>query len=267
MESIQSSYLYSLYLRLCAWLSRQWGASAVVRWFTGQKAGPGRGLGERLLRGYQGLFDRLHLNRLLSGSIFLHPAVFAGAAVVLSPLLPTMASLALVCAGFFSLALRAGTDRDFSAGISPIHKYIALFALVYAYATVTSTTVQGSLFHSLLTILFVLFPVVLAGLPLSRRQIHLLLGAMVGAGVVVALYGFYQLMNPEQFRSVWTDTDMFSAISFRVYSTLENPNVLGEYFLLIIPLTAAMALSVPGIPRKLPYLMAMGIMGVCLVVT
>jgi O-antigen ligase len=60
---------------------------------------------------------------------------------------------------------------------------------------------------------------------------------------------------------------MFSTITFRVYSTLENPNVLGEYFLLVIPFAAALLLTADSWKKRGLWLAACGILTVCLVVT
>ncbi len=59
---------------------------------------------------------------------------------------------------------------------------------------------------------------------------------LVFAGVAVSMYGVYQYFfyAPDNTNG-WIDSDMFYSISKRVYSTLENPNVLAEYLLLVIP--------------------------------
>jgi O-antigen ligase len=62
------------------------------------------------------------------------------------------------------------------------------------------------------------------------------------------------------------DTTLFD-ISFRVYSTLDNPNVLGEYFLLVIPLAVAFMFSAKSWPKRIMWLCAVGIMMLCLVLT
>lgn len=269
MQAIEKSMIYQLYIRLTLWFRRQWEASVFIRWLTGQHQGlPGNlsRLGSWLRSLLTRLFHFLRLDKLLVGSIFLHPAVFAFGAVLLAPLCPTMVSLGLVCASFFSLVVRLGAERDFRISGSPISGYVLLYGGIYLYATLTSTDVSGSLFPGLLTVLFVVFSLVLAACAPSEKTLRQLLCGMVAVGVIVALYGFYQRMFPANFRSVWTDEDMFSSISFRVYSTLENPNVLGEYFLLLIPIGAAMTLTATGWKRLL-YLAACAIMGVCLVLT
>lgn len=270
MQAIKESYIYHIWSLLRAFFARQWDQSHTVQWLTGQKP-RSQGLTDRtaatLRRGLSWVCGKLRLDRVLQGSIFLHPLLFTGAAVVLSPLLPTMAIFGLVCASFFALVLKLGVDRDFQLRKSPLGGYVTLFAAVYLYATLTSVSLAGSLFPGLLTIAFVLFFFAVASSIQDRRKLELVLWAMLGVGVLVALYGFYQAVFPERFRSVWTDTDMFSSITFRVYSTLENPNVLGEYFLLIIPIGGAMVLTGDSWPKRIAALTACGIMGVCLIMT
>ncbi len=267
MQAIRESNLYRICAALVAWCTAEWRKSALVGWFVSQRETPGHNIGRSILEGYRKAFRTLRLNRLLEGSVFLHPAVFACAAAVLAPLLPTMASLALVCASFFALVMRLGTDRLVDLRYSPLHKYVLLFAGIYLYATVTSTTPSGSLFAGLLTALFVLFFLVLPACGLDNRQLRLLVTCMVIAGVLVALYGFYQRLFPDKFHETWLDEDKFSDISFRVYSTLENPNVLGEYFLLIIPIGAAMVLAEEQLKSRLLFGAGTLAMIVCLILT
>lgn len=269
MQGIRDSYAYYLYRILQAWLSRQWQESLAVRWVTGQTpVHPsvfGNWLSVKLLGFLQNLIRKLKLERLLSGSIFLHPTLFAVGALALAPILPTMGLLALAGAGLVSLLLRISLGQSLSTG--NIGRYVLLYAAIYLYATATSATLRGSLLPGLLTTAFVLFYFVVAGSNFTQRQVQQAVAAITLAGVFVALYGFYQMAFPERFRSVWTDTDMFSSITFRVYSTLENPNVLGEYFLLVLPLSAALMLTARTWPGRILCLAACGAMGICLIAT
>ncbi len=267
MQAIRNSLIYHGYSVLRDWLSAQWTESRLVFWLTHQRTWLPEGGPSRLRQSYAALLQRLHLAKLLEGSVFLHPMLFAALAIVLIPLAPTLGILALVCAAFFSMALCLGVKGDWSRSRSPLDGYVALYALVYLYATLTSASWRGSLFPGLLTILFVLFFFAVTSCrPDADTLVHLL-EAMAAVGVLVSLYGFYQAVFPSRFRSVWTDTDMFSSITFRVYSTLENPNVLGEYFLLVIPLGAALLCTAKTWPRRLLWLGACGAMGICLIMT
>lgn len=79
--------------------------------------------------------------------------------------------------------------------------------------------------------------------------------------------GFYQFLNQSKFGGVWVDTDMFESIQFRVYSTLDNPNVLGEYFLLVIPTAVACFFVTKNNLMRIFCFFATAVMMVCLILT
>lgn len=73
----------------------------------------------------------------------------------------------------------------------------------------------------------------------TKQRLFALIALMLFVGLFVAAYGIYQHIFGFAGGTVWTDTDMFSDIETRVVSTFENPNVLGEYLLLLIPVGLA----------------------------
>lgn len=91
----------------------------------------------------------------------------------------------------------------------------------------------------------------------------------VSAGTVVAAYGLFQyLTGAIGFSTQWLDAEMFEGISGRAISTLENPNVLGEYLVMIIPMAAVLFLCrYGGIKKRFAAFAAFGFMCCCLVVT
>ena len=192
--------------------------------------------------------------------------IWAGLTVVLAPFLPTMLVLLMSISGFLSLMLRLFSEKDFELKYNRINKYIYIYAGVYLFATFASVTVRGSLFGGLLSICFVLFSVVIINAIESKRQVKILLFLMVCGGILVSLYGFYQYMFQDKFGGVWVDTEMFEGM-FRVYSTFANPNVLGEYLLLIIPLAVSCFFITRPLIMKLFYLGATGTMMLCLILT
>lgn len=272
MKTFQNSYIFALLTAVDRWFRRQWEESRLAAWLTGQNSAHSQsslatGVTDKIRSLYCRVFEALRLPKLLEGSIFLHPMLFVALAIILAPVMPTMVILALVCGGFFSLCLKLGVDRSHTITPSPLNGYVMLYAFLYFYTTLTSTTVSGSLFPGLLTIAFVMFFFAVTSSGLEGKWMERLLVVLMVVGVGISLYGFYQFLFPEKFRNVWTDTDMFSTIAFRVYSTLENPNVLGEYFLLVIPIGCAMTLTVDTWPKRLAALAATGIMGICLILT
>lgn len=271
MDAIKRSFLYRFLLRIDSQLCRWWEQSLPGRWLTDQDPSesvftPGRRAGCRLRSTLCGIFEALRIPALLENSLFLHPALFAAAALILAPLAPTMVILMLVCGCFLSMILKFGVDRNAGICPAPLNAHIGLYTFVVFWSTATSVNLTGSLFPGLLTMAFVLFYFGVTSAGLEKHLNHVL-WLLLAVGTAVSLYGFYQFANPEQYSNVWTDTDLFSTIAFRVYSTLENPNVLGEYLLLIIPIGCAMLLCDQSWGKRLACLAAVGIMGVCLILT
>ncbi|MBQ4550602.1 MAG: O-antigen ligase family protein [Oscillospiraceae bacterium] len=265
MNRLKNSPIFQFLLRLDAMLVGWWSRSLPGRWLTCQD--PARSVftpARQLAPMARGLL------KCVLGWVpapgFPIAALFAGAALILAPILPTMAVLALVCLCMGFALLHLASDRDAAITPSPLNVHIALYALVILWSTVTSVSFAGSLLPGMLTAAFVLF---FYGVTSSGLEKHLdkVLWLLLAAGVGVSLYGFYQACFPERYSDVWTDTDLFSAITFRVYSTLANPNVLGEYLLLVIPIACAMLFSSDTWGKRIACLIAAGIMGVCLILT
>ena len=212
------------------------------------------------------IFRAMRLDKLLSGSILKVTAFWAGLTIAAAPFVPTMLVLLMAAAGFGSMILRLLCDEKRELRYSAVNKYIYVYAGVYLFATFLSVDLKGSLFGGLLTVCFILFSIVVINAFESRIQVKALLFVMVCGGVIVSLYGFYQYLFQSKFGGVWVDTEMFDGM-FRVYSTFANPNVLGEYFLIVIPISVACFFISKPILMKIFYAGTTAVMLACLVLT
>jgi putative inorganic carbon (HCO3(-)) transporter len=272
---LEASLLYRMLTALFGWFGRKWRSSRIVTWFV--SPGLGEAVSEssvfsRLGRFIHGLLVRLfkflRLNKLFEGSIFKASFFWCLLPAALAPLVPTMILLCLVIIGFFSFIIRLGCDSNEKLAFSPVNKYVVLFAVLYIAATFTSVTVSGSLYSGLLLAAFTLFAVVFLNSVKTMRQAVFAIKVFVLAGTVVSLYGVYQyFFYAPNAAGAWIDNDMFSEITKRVYSTLENPNVLAEYLLLIIPFAFAAVLNAKTWPKRLFFLCCAGLMVICMVMT
>ena len=274
IEIWNSSILGRVLTAICLWFSGQWQRSRVVRAFVAPMAGRQAAessvffrLWDLIRGGLCALYRRLGLERLFGGSIFLCLTLWCSAAVVLAPLLPTMAVLALAAVAFASLALNLVRDRARPLAYSPVNRYILLYAAVYLAATATSVTPRQSLFPGLLMVFFMAFALVVENAVDSWERAEQLVFLMVLAGGVVALLGVGQYVLGATGDAAWVDSDMFSGISFRVPSTLDNPNMLGQYLLLAIPLGGACLLGAKTWGKRVFYLCCCGIMALCMILT
>ena len=273
---LQASLVYRLLAAISLWFGRQWAASRVVQAFltpSGRSLALSQGsvfarIWAWLHRMLCLIYDKLHLERVFDGSIFGRLWLWAAAALVLCPLLPTMAVAALAGVSFCSLALRLAQDRERELVFTPANKYILLYAAIYLVGTFGSVTRAASLPVGLLTVFFTLFALVPINALQTRRQVDRTVELMVLAAAAVSLYGIVQYV----FRlgdqgSGWVDEDMFSSITFRVSSTLQNPNMLAQYLIMLIPLGGACLLTAKGWKKRTVWFACCGVMCLCMLVT
>lgn len=84
----------------------------------------------------------------------------------------------------------------------------------------------------------------------NRRQLIAALVSLTAGAAVAGCYGLFQYLSG-MVNTTWTDTELFEDLQLRVYSTFANPNVYGEFLLLVIPLVAGLALHLKGWKRWL----------------
>lgn len=277
---LDGSLLWRWLDALCLWFGGQWRSSAVVRWFL-HPAGWSRAASEssvffKLWTAVRNalcrLYELLGLERLFAGSIFTRAWLWCALPVTLAPLLdfwrPSLMVLGLVLVGCASLLLSLLRDRGRALVWLPINRYILLYAAVYLAGTAFSVNLRASLEPGLLSAGFILFSLVLANSITGRRQLDAVIDLLVLAAALVSFYGVLQYIFRWGYQSAaWVDDDMFSSITFRVPSTLQNPNMLGQYLILAIPLGGAELLSAKSWGRRLWYLGCCGVMCLCMILT
>jgi len=189
------------------------------------------------------------------------------ALAVLSPFMPTMVCAGLAVLTFVSFLIAVVTKRMKFRTLGAVDLIVMFFAAVATFYAVTSLAQMMSVRVLLLYLAFISMYFVIINTINTRRKLHLLVVSFLFSGGVVALYGVYQKYFGNIEGTVWLDLEMFGDIGNRVYSTFGNPNVLGEYLLLIIPLSATLLWSDKGIWNKL---FALGIFAVacfCMILT
>ena len=284
MEQLQNMVSASVVCRwltaLCAWFGRQWQNSGVIQWFLHptekEKGISDSSLFYRLFlavhHGLAWVYAKLRLEKLFAGSVFCHPFFWCALPVVLSPLMAVSGAsilvLMLAAVGYASVLLAFVRDRDRILYYAPMNRWIYLYAAVYLAGAWFSVSRRSSLKVGALTVAFLLFAIVLENAIRSKRQLDGLIRAMVLVGAVVALYGVCQYLFGWGYQSAaWVDSDMFSSITFRVPSTFSNPNMLGQYFILIIPFGGACLLTAKHWNSRMVWLICCGLMCVCMLLT
>ena len=206
---------------------------------------------------------------LLGAVVMLFHVEFALAVTVFAiPFVPTMAAAALVMVSFVSLLCKKMAAGDRAWRFDGVGMLVMAFLLVVIICSLTSVTMRESLSICLLYCLFIGFFFVVINAITTREQLHAVLLVFVLSGVLVALYGIIQyVFGLDMDKQVWLDEDMFTDIKMRAFSTLENPNVLGEYLLLVIPVCAAFLWCRKGFLSKCTFLGMLLVLLLCMVLT
>lgn len=181
------------------------------------------------------------------------------------PFAPTML-LALTVAYITVCYLLKLLQGKRSITVRSIDLFIIIFMALTFFGGVVSVSSATSLKPALLFICMMLGYFVTANLINTPDLLKRVTAALVSSAVLVSLYGLFQNFFGTV-SSAWQDTDMFSSIAGRVVSTFENPNVLAEYLIMILPFTVALLFTSDNAKERFSNLLAATFMGLCLVFT
>jgi putative inorganic carbon (HCO3(-)) transporter len=159
-------------------------------------------------------------------------------AVFAAPFVPTMALAGLCALTLVSLFVKSLTTPDFRWKFDGMGLALLLLLAIFLISVFTSFAPKSSLGVLLIYFIFMTFYFVIINTVETKKQLYGLLKVFVIAGAFVALYGVMQYLFGWNTNNAWIDENMFEEATMRVYSTLENPNVLGEYLLLVLPVCA-----------------------------
>lgn len=188
-------------------------------------------------------------------------------AVILMPFLPTMAVVGLVLFSAVSFFLKLCVDKEFSFVHTSLDALFLIFAFIMLISTLSSFAMVNSLKIYMVYFVFLISYYLLVNAISTKGQLYFVIKMMLLGGVFVALYGIYQHIFGFDGGTTWTDTEMFEDIATRVVSTFGNPNVLGEYLLLLIPVCAGYILSEKKFYNKSAFLVITGLLSLCMVFT
>ncbi|MBE7009928.1 MAG: hypothetical protein E7418_00375 [Ruminococcaceae bacterium] len=187
--------------------------------------------------------------------------------LITAPVLPTMVLVGLSLLTVASFLLRLLANPKMPLRKVPLAGYIAVFALTLALGAVNSFTFIKSMQILLIYYAFMLFYFVAFQTLDTPKKWRAAVVSFVMVAALVALYGIYQNFAGVSSTQSWVDSDMFKNIKVRVYSTFDNPNVLGEFLVLLIPVAFAFVWKSRTDGQKLTYSGLLAMLGVCLIFT
>ena len=102
---------------------------------------------------------------------------------------------------------------------------------------------------------------------LDREQLIRFLGLLTVSGVAIAVFGIYQNFTLGFTSAKWIDVSRNPDISVRVFGTFGNPNIFGQYLIMVMPLTFVLIFLRKSLASWVGYGAAFLIMGGALVFT
>lgn len=187
--------------------------------------------------------------------------------VFAAPVAPTMADVGLALLSIFSLALYSVTHKGFKFKFDGIGFFIIVFLGVYAVAAITSFAMMNSFSIWAIYFVFISIYFVIINTVNTKKLLMNLLTVFVLSGFLVCLYGVAQYVFGWDTAQAWMDEEMFSDIKMRIYSTLGNPNVLGEYILLVLPASVGLMWVNKRFEAKVVYAAVSALMFGALILT
>jgi putative inorganic carbon (hco3(-)) transporter len=145
--------------------------------------------------------------------------------------------LLMIAVAAFWILLTVSDER--TGGVTPIHVTVLVFWAVSAIATGLSPARADAIGGLSKLSLYLLLFVMLARLCRSSRIRNWLIAIYLNIAFVVSGYGVHQSIYGAKQLGNWVDAESTLAKTTRVYSYLNNPNLLAGYLLPAIALSVA----------------------------
>lgn len=176
-------------------------------------------------------------------------ALLCLAAFVL-PFVPTLVLLLIVLAAFALCLLNALLGKVELRPLGLTGLFCLLFALIYAFSAVMGAAFPASL-EQLLMFLGLMCAIPVASCVLEKDSWRdALITVMVLSACLVSLHGIYQYIVGVPLDPAWVDKENYAELTTRAYSTFGNPNVMGEYLVVLTSLSVGMLWKSKGFWKK-----------------
>lgn len=180
------------------------------------------------------------------------------------PFAPTMGLVAAVIYTSVCFLIKVMCGKR-SVKFDLLDAAVLIFLILMASGGVVSAS-STSIRPALVYCVFMVGYFLVVNLIRSREWVMRCVIGVISSCTVVSLYGLFQNFFGLS-EATWHDTSMFSDIEGRVVSTFENPNVLAEYLIMVIPLILAAVLVVKHPRGRLALICALAAAGGCLIYT
>lgn len=201
--------------------------------------------------------------------VLMYPIAGVFLTIFAAPFVPTMVLAMLCILTFGSLIIRSICEEGFKWRFDGLGNALVVFLMFMLVSCILSFAPIKSLMVWAMYFVFVSFYFVVVNTMKTKEQIISVMKIFVIAGLIVSLYGVMQyVFGWTNSQNAWIDEKMFEEAVIRVDSTMENPNVLGEFLLLFLPLAAVFMIKEKySKPSKYLYTVAFAVGCLCMLLT
>ena len=178
---------------------------------------------------------------------------------------PTLSLLVLTSVTLFSFIVKVLCGkRVLRIGLPDAA--ILLLMLTYLFGGIVTRGGRASLYSALAYATLMMIYFMVANLVRTQETLQRLVDVLVGSCVLVALGGLWQHFFGH-IEVTYLDMSLFSDLGGRVYATWENPNMLAEHLILVLPLILARVANSKRLLRGVGHFLCFAAVAVCLVYT
>lgn len=216
---------------------------------------------------FKSVYLLLPFAAVMAGIVLMYPLAGVFFALCSAPFVPTMLLAGICLLTFAAFIVKAITAEGFRFYLDGCGTLLGLFLIFMMISSLLSFSPIKSIQVWGMYLIFAGFYFVITNTVETKKQLHTILKAFVTVGFFVSLYGVLQYIFKWNTSNAWIDEDMFSSATMRAYSTMENPNVLGELLFLLIPLSAVFMIKGNKFREKLFYAVIFAVNVLCMVFT
>lgn len=214
------------------------------------------------------LLYALPIGLFVLGIIAVYPICGIYLALFFAPILPTMAVVGICTYTGLCTLLHKSYKGEYQIKMGRCGLSLMLFLIIYAISSIFSVSIKGSIGVLGMYIIFIGFYYIIRDSVRKAETLEYLFKTIALSAVLVSVYGIIQYIFKLDTTNAWIDEEMFEEATMRVYSTLANPNVLGEYLILALPVCALVLINyTKNLWQKIVYGVFFVITLVCLVLT
>lgn len=199
--------------------------------------------------------------------VFQKPIYSVGLYIISIPFLSDMNTLLMGIVVIGSYSINYIKKGRFKFKFTPANFLILLFSIIIIISTIFSASPSGSFRDFVIHLVSIGVVFMLIHSKKSKEEIYFLSGVFVLTATIVSIHGFYQFFAGVPMGSGWLDVSQNPNIETRVFSTFENPNILAEYLIMVLPISIAQFFINNKIIKKICFALASSIIFICIGLT